>query len=107
MHSWTMACERPPRPLHQLRLRAIALALRAKEASRHLIDVAATPPREEGNRAHQHIIVITPVLRRGVLLTLFLPRHETFMNRFDEFIRTAQAGLRVKAGIVVFGISGS
>jgi hypothetical protein len=28
-------CERPPRPLHHLRLRAIALALRAKEASRH------------------------------------------------------------------------
>ncbi len=30
-----MVCERPPRPLHLLRLRAIALALRAKVASRH------------------------------------------------------------------------
>ena len=42
-------CERPPRPLHSLRLRAIALALRAKEASQHFIDVASTPPHEEGN----------------------------------------------------------
>src|SRR3989442_14860148 len=44
-----MVCERPPRPLHLLRLRAIALALRAKVASRHFLDVASTPPHEEGN----------------------------------------------------------
>src|SRR6267378_4158209 len=43
-----MVCERPPRPLHHLRLRAIALALRAKVASRHFLDVASTPPHEEG-----------------------------------------------------------
>ena len=30
-------------------LRAIALALRVKEASRHFFDVASTPPQEEGN----------------------------------------------------------
>src|SRR6266446_6439056 len=41
-----MVCERPPRPLHLLRLRAIALALRAKVASRHFLDVASTPPHE-------------------------------------------------------------
>src|SRR5207249_2805625 len=40
-----MVCERPPRPLHHLRLRAIALALRAKVASQHFIDVACTPAR--------------------------------------------------------------
>ncbi|HYR41726.1 MAG TPA: hypothetical protein VER98_01785, partial [Terriglobia bacterium] len=44
-----MICERPPRPLLYLRLRAIALALRAKVASRHFLDVASTPPHEEGN----------------------------------------------------------
>src|SRR5438128_8597718 len=51
-----MVCERPPRPLHLLRLRAIALALRAKVASRHFLDVASTPPHEEGNVPNRHIV---------------------------------------------------
>src|SRR3989442_16003903 len=64
MHSWTMACERPPRPLHQLRLRAIALALRAKVASRHLLDVASTPPHEEGNKPLARHFIHTSIDRR-------------------------------------------
>src|SRR5262245_20498256 len=41
-----IGCERPPRPLQYLRLRATALAFRAREASRHFMDVASTPPLE-------------------------------------------------------------
>src|SRR5215470_7357979 len=43
-----MTCERPPRPLLTSGLRAVALALRAKAASRHLFDVASTPPHRGG-----------------------------------------------------------
>ena len=53
-----MVCERPPRPLHLLRLRAIALALRAKVASHHFLDVASTPPHEEGNAPTPNSLVI-------------------------------------------------
>src|SRR2546427_11197707 len=53
-----MVCERPPRPLHYLMLRAIALALRAKVASRHFLDVASTPPHEEGNASTTNSLLI-------------------------------------------------
>src|SRR3989442_3070151 len=52
----TVVCGCPPRRLHLLRLRAIALALRAKVASRHFLDVASTPPHEEGNAPNRHIV---------------------------------------------------
>src|SRR5438034_7548279 len=49
--SETVDRKRPPRPLHYLRLHAIALALRAKVASRHFL--GSRPPllRKEGNVA--------------------------------------------------------
>src|SRR6267378_4080631 len=39
--------------------------------------------------------------------TLLLSRRQTLVHGFDEFIGTPQPGLRVKARIVIFGISGS
>jgi protein SCO1 len=55
-------------PLHYLRLRAIALALRVKVASQHLIDVASTPPHEEGNSCR----ACSAFARKGIICFIAL-----------------------------------
>src|SRR5438876_7263706 len=48
-------CERPPRPLHKRRLRGI------------LIDVASTPPQEEGNCSEAVTVLANPCIQKRSL----------------------------------------